>query len=112
MNSLEFVKEMEQLKDICNRVWSHLKQHQMTIQGLKWDADNLQEKIYQNQQTLRDLEVQQEQAKATAEAIIAKATERAQAVDVEFAAIYKTLQDYEHVVIKREERFEKTKYLS
>lgn len=112
MNSLDFLKEMEVLKDVSQKVYTHLKSHQMTLQTLKWDADNLQSQIYEAQHTLADLKSQQEQAKATAEAIIAEAQRKAEIVDAEIALKRKDLQEYELSIQKREERFEKSKYLS
>lgn len=111
MNSLDFLKEMEILKETCQKVYTHLKSHQMTLQTLKWDADNLQSQIYEAGHTLKNLQAQQEQAKATAEAIIAEAKRKAEMVDAEIAAKRKELQEYEQIIQKREERFEKSKYL-
>ena len=112
MNALEFVKEVDVLKDACGKVFTHLKSHQMTLQTLKWEADNLRNTILDAQQTLSDLKAQQEQAKVTAEAIIAEAKGKAEVVDAELSVRRKEIQEYEQSVVKREERFEKTKYLA
>lgn len=81
MDTLEFVKLMERIKNDMDVALVHLKNHTMNAQMMKWELDGVMDKIHVQNGVLKEMEARQSVLKAKFEQMEEAAQKKCQELE-------------------------------